>query len=316
MPRKKTPPTKRPLPASTLDPVGPARKVAATAKVYDLVQGEGYVALAAQGKRSSMEDAFSCDIADDAGGVNLYGVYDGHGGNGCSGYCKRFLLSTIRAKLRSGVDKALVDSFQTTDRKYCELCEIEESRVDGSTAVVVAHDTFEDRLHVANVGDSRAIVVQNKVAGYAELSEVHLPSIPSEQKRIEALGGHIVQDKAGTLRVEGVLMVSRSIGDSYLKKFVSGEPTTRTFDVDPERDHCVVLASDGLFDYMEPEELSKVFRDAKNMDELKILCERVVGTTIGRGSEDNVTILVIPLRPSLKAPGDSRRNSSICCDDD
>lgn len=65
-----------------------------------------------------------------------------------------------------------------------------------------------DRLHV-----------QMKMTGNltaSELTEDHHPDRDDERARIQAAGGSIIG--LGVPRVNGVLAVSRSIGDVYLKR--------------------------------------------------------------------------------------------------
>ena len=76
--------------------------------------------------------------------------------------------------------------------------------MDGTTAVVSL--VVDDRLYVANAGDSRAILVQ-KGARAVALSIDHKPCLPEEQKRITDLGGRVIF--WGRWRVEGILAVSR-----------------------------------------------------------------------------------------------------------
>ncbi|CAM9984539.1 unnamed protein product, partial [Sphacelaria rigidula] len=65
-------------------------------------------------------------------------------------------------------------------------------------------------LHVANVGDCRAVLCRGGKAQAITLD--HKPSVPSEAARIEAAGGFV---SCG--RVNGILGVSRSFGDIHCK---------------------------------------------------------------------------------------------------
>lgn len=65
------------------------------------------------------------------------------------------------------------------------------------------------QLYVANLGDSRAVLCSNGRA--VAMSEDHKPNREDERRRIEALGGRVIH--YGTWRVEGILAVSRAIGD-------------------------------------------------------------------------------------------------------
>mmetsp|Transcript_42116 Transcript_42116/g.101595 ORF Transcript_42116/g.101595 Transcript_42116/m.101595 type:complete len:111 (-) Transcript_42116:2975-3307(-) len=72
------------------------------------------------------------------------------------------------------------------------------------------------RIVCANVGDSRAIVVR-KDGSVVRLSRDHKPGVPDETKRITDMGGRVID--WSRWRVEGLLAVSRSMGDASLKRF-------------------------------------------------------------------------------------------------
>ncbi len=61
----------------------------------------------------------------------------------------------------------------------------------------------------------------------------------------------------GRWRVEGVLAVSRGIGDVKLKPFVSCEPEITEKDLE-EQDLFIVVASDGLWDVMQNDEVARI----------------------------------------------------------
>lgn len=68
-------------------------------------------------------------------------------------------------------------------------------------------------LHVANVGDCRAVLCR---AGEAvQLTVDHTPAVASEAARVETAGGFVSRG-----RVNGILGVTRSFGDIHCK--VSG----------------------------------------------------------------------------------------------
>merc|ERR1712151_827455 len=84
----------------------------------------------------------------------------------------------------------------------------------GSTACVTAVDFAAREVHVANVGDSRAMLIRNGKA--LALSEDHKPENPMERSRIRAAGGQVV--RVGPChRVDGNLNLSRALGDFHLK---------------------------------------------------------------------------------------------------
>lgn len=152
----------------------------------------------------------------------------------------------------------------------------------GSTAVTAILINGE-KLVVANVGDSRAVISKNGVA--KQLSVDHEPS--KERPMIERRGG-FVSNLPGTLsmlilqllqqecmiiyrstcsfmpwenkiiptiplmlagdvpRVDGQLAVARAFGDKSLKLHLSSEPDSIVEPITSETE-CIILASDGLW---------------------------------------------------------------------
>jgi protein phosphatase PTC1 len=94
-------------------------------------------------------------------------------------------------------------------------------------------------LYTANVGDARIILCRNRKA--LRLSYDHKGSDENEGRRITNAGGLILNN-----RVNGVLAVTRALGDSYMKDLVTGHPYTTETVILPEEDEFIILACDGV----------------------------------------------------------------------
>lgn len=94
-------------------------------------------------------------------------------------------------------------------------------------------------LYTANVGDARVILCRNGKA--LRLSYDHKGSDENEGRRIANAGGLILNN-----RVNGVLAVTRALGDSYIKDLVTGHPYTTETVIQPDLDEFVILACDGV----------------------------------------------------------------------
>lgn len=93
-------------------------------------------------------------------------------------------------------------------------------------------------LYSANVGDARGVLCR---AGKAvRLTYDHKGSDKQEAKRITDAGGFVMSG-----RVNGVLAVTRSLGDSSMKEFVVGAPYTTETELCDE-DEFLILACDGV----------------------------------------------------------------------
>lgn len=94
-------------------------------------------------------------------------------------------------------------------------------------------------LYTANVGDARIVLCRNGKA--CRLSYDHKGSDENEGKRISNAGGLILNN-----RVNGVLAVTRALGDAYMKDLVTGHPYTTETIIQPDTDEFLILACDGV----------------------------------------------------------------------
>ncbi len=116
-----------------------------------------------------------------------------------------------------------------------------------STAEVAAQAIHEAKqkatrqrvLYTANVGDARIVLCRNGKA--LRLSYDHKGMDENEGRRISKAGGLILNN-----RVNGVLAVTRALGDSYLKDLVTGHPYTTETVIQPDQDEFLILACDGV----------------------------------------------------------------------
>ncbi|KAK4389124.1 putative protein phosphatase 2C 75 [Sesamum angolense] len=121
----------------------------------------------------------------------------------------------------------------------------------GTTAVAVV--LTDSHIVVGNCGDSRAILYRG--GRVVPLTFDHKPDRADEKARILATGGRVLNMDCA--RVEGILAMSRAIGDRYLKPYVISEPEV-TFTRRDQEDEFLILATDGLWDVMSTEMTCRV----------------------------------------------------------
>ena len=211
---------------------------------------------------------------------HLFCIFDGHGGNVTAKLCvKKYPEIFRKCLLESPFDyeSALKKSFFLMDK------EIEKLKVNevGNTATIVF---INNRLlYCANVGDSSCALL-GKTNEFITVE--HKCTNKKEMKRIEKEGGKIIDDRLG-----GILAVSRGMGDFDLKtKGLSCEPNIVKKLIDHSLNYCV-LASDGVWDVLSPDEVSKLIQNKKIDEMAKIIVE----TAMDRGSEDNISCIVVEL---------------------
>lgn len=220
------------------------------------------------------------------------GVYDGHGGPQASRFINDNLFPQLQklALEEGGLSEDVIrKAFDAIEEGFLRL--VKQSWLDqpkiasvGSCCLVGA--ISKDNLYVANLGDSRAVLGRRVEAGQTDDSAVvvaerlsidHNVGVEEVRKEVEALhpdDSHAVVNTRGVWRIKGIIQVSRSIGDVYLKKpefnrdplfiqygypiplkrpVLSAEPSILIRKIRPE-DLFLIFASDGLWEQLSDEE--------------------------------------------------------------
>ncbi|PNP56759.1 hypothetical protein THARTR1_03455 [Trichoderma harzianum] len=140
-------------------------------------------------------------------------------------------------------------------------------------------------LYTANVGDARIILCRNGKA--LRLSYDHKGSDENEGKRIANAGGLILNN-----RVNGVLAVTRALGDTYMKDLVTGHPYTTETVIQHDLDEFIIIACDGLWDVCSDQEAVDLVRDVHDPIEGSKL---LVDHALNRFSTDNLSCMIVRL---------------------
>lgn len=275
------------------------------------------------GRRRQMEDAVSVELkfaSLQSGKLDFFGVYDGHGGSSVAHECRDRLHVVLAGEIgerSEGLqgeewERVMVDCFGKVDDEVTGP--LAAAKTVGSTAVVAV--VAEDRVVVANCGDSRAVMCRGGVA--VPLSNDHKPDRPDELERVEAAGGRVINWNGH--RVLGVLATSRSIGDQYLKPYVISEPEVMVCDRTDE-DEFLILATDGLWDVIsndvacqavgkclegrmrrrnreateEERREHGIEGEGRAAEAAAVLAE----LAMARGSKDNISVIVVDLRKKV-----------------
>ncbi|KAL9050451.1 MAG: hypothetical protein Q9162_006632 [Coniocarpon cinnabarinum] len=140
-------------------------------------------------------------------------------------------------------------------------------------------------LYTANVGDARIILCRNGKA--LRLSYDHKGSDDNEGKRIANAGGLILNN-----RVNGVLAVTRALGDAYMKDLVTGHPYTTETVIQSDIDEFLILACDGLWDVCTDQEAVDLVRHEKDP---QVASKILVDHALSRFSTDNLSCMIVRL---------------------
>ncbi|KAJ7262172.1 phosphatase 2C-like domain-containing protein [Mycena haematopus] len=142
-------------------------------------------------------------------------------------------------------------------------------------------------LYCANAGDARGVLCR---AGKAvRLTYDHKGSDKQEAKRITDAGGFVMSG-----RVNGVLAVTRSLGDSSMKEFVVGAPYTTETELCDE-DEFLILACDGLWDVTSDQAAVDLIRD---VEDAQVASQMLLKDALANHTSDNITVLVVRFKNS------------------
>lgn len=279
--------------------------------------------------------------------AHFFGVYDGHGGAQVADYCRDRLHAALVEELSrieesvSGAnlgavefkkqwEKAFVDCFTRVDDEVAGKASSGGGGDVGTSNAAAAADPVapetvgttavvsvicSSHIVVSNCGDSRAVLCRGKQP--VPLSVDHKPNREDEYARIEAAGGKVIQWNG--YRVFGVLAMSRSIGDRYLKPWIIPVPEV-TIVPRAKDDECLVLASDGLWDVLSNEEVCDVARkrillwhkknggsssSAQRSGDspdpaAQAAADCLSKLALQKGSKDNISVIVVDLKAQRK----------------
>lgn len=214
------------------------------------------------------------------------GVYDGHGGPEASRFIRDHLFrhlmrfaregGTISEDILKSAFSATEDGFLTLVRRTCGIKPV--IAAIGSCCLVGV--IWKGTLYVANVGDSRAVIGSLGKSGKIvaeQLTMDHnacMEEVRQELRSLHPDDSHIVVMKQGVWRIKGLIQVSRSIGDAYLKRpefsldpsfprfhlpepirrpVLTAEPSICTRVLQPN-DKFLIFASDGLWEHLTNQE--------------------------------------------------------------
>jgi len=223
--------------------------------------------------------------------TSYYAVFDGHAGTDAAIYSVSHLHQFLAESsfYPTNPERALKDAFSRTDKLFLEKSNRENLK-SGTTAVCALLRPTEQKLYVAWLGDSQALLVRKGQA--VHVVNPHKPDRQDERERIEDMGGCVLY--WGTWRVNGQLAVSRAIGDLGYKPYVTSEPDVTAVSLDGTEDF-LVLACDGLWDFVTEEEaVMAVYEQiAEAPGDLEAVSQRLVQLSKQQGSTDNISVIVV-----------------------
>jgi protein phosphatase 1L len=202
------------------------------------------------------------------------GIFDGHTGNLASKYVASFLYDSILKRVenvdtiasrnpnwKAAITEELSQAFVEIHQRFLDAISlVPHIKMDQSGTTATVAVVSPKTAVIASLGDSRAVLSSLKNGKYAavRLTKDHTASDPIERANVEKGGGHVVTVN-GVERVNGTLVVTRSIGDANLASILSQTPDVIALSKLEIKELCgdlpkgrelpcfLILASDGLW---------------------------------------------------------------------
>ncbi|KAI3738373.1 hypothetical protein L2E82_28402 [Cichorium intybus] len=279
------------------------------------------------------------------------GVYDGHGGPETSRFVNENLFSNLKKCISEDEEMsadAIRKSFLATEHEFISLVR-DQWRTCPQIACVgtccLVGVICDGVIYIANAGDSRVVLGRAQDDGGVsaiQLSEEHNVNhecVRDELRTLHPDDPKIVVMKHNVWRVKGLIQVSRSIGDAYLKnpefnrapllpkfrisqsfskQILSPEPSISIHQIE-SNDEFLIFASDGLWEQLSNEEAVEIVHTnprngiarrlvkaalhaAAKKREVRYLDLKKIERGVRRHFHDDITVVVVFLDPSLTNP--------------
>ncbi len=206
---------------------------------------------------------------------NVFIVADGMGGHNAGDYASRFTVETMVREIERSFEQSPVKIMEHAIKvANTELRQkaAEDSKLFGMGTTVVAATLLGRYLQVANVGDSRLYVINDKIT---QITRDH--SLVEEMVRL----GGIDRETARTSLDKNI--ITRAIG------------ATETVDIDffnveLSPGDTVLMCSDGLTNMLDDEEIMMIVSGQRDIVEK---AEKLVVAANNNGGKDNIAVILI-----------------------
>ena len=224
---------------------------------------------------------------------SYFGLFDGHSGKEVGMYLMENLHKILHQKIREEninneiLKQIVINSFEQIDKEINLKNFRNETGSTGTILLLYKDPTSPSNKSFlcANVGDSKAYLITKKEM--ILLTKDHKCCDANEVKRIRDKGGIVFRE-----RVFGTLMLTRSFGDKEMKKYgVLSTPDVYIKNVEKD-DLFIVIASDGVWDVVEENEILKMTQDGISSNDFS---KKIVNLAKERDTHDNISCIVIKL---------------------
>ena len=250
--------------------------------------------------------------------LSYFAIFDGHGGKDVASFLSinlhHFLIDEIN-NINFGTNDEenisnIIESIKSAFMKIDQNILANENFTNdvGSTATLIfiyynnlnenilnnnndnGNKNVERILICANIGDSNGYLITK--SNISQITKPHKCEDTSEVQRIKGTGGIVFQG-----RIFGKLILTRTLGDKEMKKYgVIPVPDFYTKKIEKD-DLFVIIASDGIWDVINEEELYKMGNEKELSSE--IFSKKIMDLAKERDTRDNSSCIVIKLNKNI-----------------
>uniref|UniRef100_A0A7S1WMR6 cGMP-dependent protein kinase n=1 Tax=Alexandrium catenella TaxID=2925 RepID=A0A7S1WMR6_ALECA len=261
------------------------------------------------------------------GSATVYGVADGHGpfGHLVSFRIVQTLPHFIAKSEHAGKDWELTlkDAFLKSQSDLVAFCEAQGINIEASGAAASVVLLEEQTVHIAHIGDSRVMLGSwnRRDSRLIFCTKDHKPEMPAERARLEAAGSEVREIDPGNFRIylsgsnfPGLTM-SRAFGDRACGGVLQ-EPEYHKELMQPNDQFYCILASDGIWEFMEGEEVCTMTAKKLRLKGPRETLHHLVSASRKRWGYccgdycDDITAILVQWNASSENK-DSRRNHTM-----
>ena len=206
---------------------------------------------------------------------NLFIVADGMGGHNAGEYASRHTVNTIVSSASSSdfIQPAAIleEAIKAANKELIRQASLDTS-MWGMGTTVVAAVILENRLYVANVGDSRLYIVNKSIT---QITKDH--SYVEEMVR----RGEIAREDARLHPDKNI--ITRAVG-------ALGEIEIDFFEEELAYGDEILLCSDGLTNMIEDEQIYQIIKMQEDVCEQ---ADKLIETANQNGGKDNITVVIV-----------------------
>jgi len=222
------------------------------------------------------------------GKIIIMYVCDGHGGGDVSNIVDIYLHKIFSSNdLMAIINKYGVSNFIYNTFNYIQMIleNIYTTIANRQGTTCILSVCYNGKIYTANTGDSRGILCGHNNT-ITILSSDHKPTNTKEYDRIKKIGGEneIRYDMSDEVWRIKDLSLSRAFGDLYGRPFIIHNPDITITNYN--KDDIIVLACDGLWDILSPQDVYVFIKH--NKLSAKLLAHHALNL----GSTDNVSIII------------------------